>query len=349
MSKTHEQIVDDLNIYFDKKVIEAGSEKEQYDVEKSRAMALAYHAVYRNDPYVTKAIEEPFDLPVYDVDKQEPTDKRYCGIVDAVVEKDGKLWFADHKTAARVSPVYWNELKTNPQLTHYLLAARQMGLEVAGFLWDVIVKPGISPTVNKDISKKLLTELSQGSYCGFPYEWDGETRRETPKMFGIRVLSTMLSNPEKYFDRKPLQRTDKELLEYNRELCTIVKEQDDVRENEQLQYRNLKSCTKFNSMCEYHELCSGTEELEHTHLYREKPETEDNERKTPSGSISTSRVDCYLTCRRKWAYKYVDKIEKNIDNYNDSLHIGSLVHEALEIILSSRMSDTPISFSNLTT
>lgn len=349
MSKTHEQVVDDLNEYFDQKLSDCTKDKERFDVEKSRGMALAYHAVYRSDPYETKAIEESFDLPIYDIDTQQPTDERYCGIVDAVVEKNGKLWFADHKTASRVSPVYWNELKTNPQLTHYLLAARQMGLDVSGFMWDVIVKPGISPTINRDISQKDQKDLAQGSYYGLPFEWDGETKRETPRMFGIRCLSKMLTEPDKYFDRRLISRTDQELLEYNRELCQIVKEQNEVRNNVSLQYRNLKSCTKYNTMCDYHPLCAGEEDLDHTHLYKIKDEMPDEDRKTPSGSISTSRIECYLTCRKKWDYKYNQKIEKNIDVYRDSLHIGSLVHEALEIILASRMSKETISFKSLCT
>ena len=168
-------------------------------------------------------------------------------------------------------------------------------------------------------------------------------------MYGLRCLSTMLNDPQKYFDRRLIQRTDQELLQYNKELCSIVKEQEGVKKDVSLQYRNLKACTKYNSMCEYHALCSGEEDLDHTHLYRVKPDMKEKDRKTPSGSVSTSRIDCYLTCRKKWAYKYVDKIEKNIDTYRDALHIGSLVHESLEIILSSRMNGDTISFDSFCT
>lgn len=347
MNKTYEQILTDINAYFDQKVLECPYQNRQFDIEKSRAIAIAYHSTYRDDQYQTKAIEEAFDLPIYDIATQKPTEHRYCGIVDAIVEKNGKLWLADHKTTSRLSPMYWDELKTNPQLTHYLLAARQMGLQVSGFMWDVIVKPGISPMVNKNMDKKYLTELETGYYCGFPFAWDGE-KRETPKMYGLRCLSQMIDQPGKYFDRRLIQRSDQELLSYAKELCYIVKEQEAVKHNPSMQYRNLKSCTKYNSMCEYHSLCCGEEDLENTHLYQIKPDTEQKERKTPVDSISTSRIECYLTCRKKWTLKYVDRVEKNVSTYQDSLEIGSMVHEALEIILGSRMSDETISFKQLT-
>src|SRR5690606_20251344 len=138
------------------------------------------------------------------------------------------------------------------QLTLYELAGLQMGFDVAGFLWDVIVKPGISP---KKLTKKAIAELENGEYCGMAFSepYNGE-EDETPKMYGQRVLVEYTDNPQKYFHRRVVKRTAQDILEFLEDLVCATAEMDKARTDGNLQRKNRHACKSFGSLCDFHSL-----------------------------------------------------------------------------------------------
>lgn len=299
-------------------------------------MAVAYCLYHANDGYKTVAVEQPLELPLYDLVTGEPIPgSTYNGIVDWICEKDGQLYFADHKTASKADHSYWENLRGDAQITTYYMAARQMGIPIQGFLWDVILKPTISPKKIPKKDKDLLAET--GMYCGEPYtDTDWRTaEKETPKMYGIRVRQEYLKDPKRFFLRRIINRSNEEIFDYLQDLKLIDAAMSRT-DTEEKALKNRTHCKAFNSMCDYHNMCFGDKTG-----YQDK---EPRDSPFSSESRSVSSVNCFLNCRRKWYYQKVAKIEPVKQEYRDALAIGTMFHHALELFLLSRPSDMTVEF-----
>lgn len=313
------------------------------EVEKARGVSVAYVLFYANDGYLTRGVEVPFSLPIYDFDSSSMSDRYYGGFIDAVLEKDGVVWLCDHKTASQVSPSYWMELDTNPQLSLYFLAAKQCGLEPR-FLWDVIVKPGIAP---KNLTKADVKEINdEGSYQGLPTNETVEYGdKETPKLYGQRVLAAYTSDPAKYFHRRKIVRTDAEVIEQAKWLDTVTKDMSSCVRSDLPIYQNPHACKRFGTMCDFHKICSGVCEKGDTSQYQQRKKADDD-RKLANDAISNSQIGTFLSCRKEWEFRYQDKIERTHGEYRDALHFGSLVHTAIEMFLKTRWGQSRVVFPN---
>lgn len=328
--------VTELNTYYDSLVQKAKEPQHLFNIEKARAIALAYAMYYANDGYETAGIEIPFCLPFIDPETEEPMEGvSYGGIIDAIVRRKGLLFFCDHKTTKQVDWAYWQELKTNPQLTQYSLAARQAGIQIDGFLWDVIVKPTISP---KKLTKAAKEEIEEyGTYCSQPLResYRGE-EEETPSLYGLRVFVAYTENPEKFFQRRILTRTDDNLLEYLEETTTTIKEIARCKASPNLFTRSLNACKSYGTLCEYHQLCADKDESRYQPI-PDRPKEKDPDSIMKSGSYSPSRLGAFQLCRRKFKHRYIDKIESKRKEYVDATEFGTLFHSGMEVFLQSRL------------
>lgn len=159
---------------------------------------------------------------------------------------------------------YWDKAKKDTQVSMYALAIRDMlsmpggyvGLElpadtdtsrIGNTLYDVWHKPTIKPAM---LSQKETAELIESkTYCGQTFEVtlslepvtsisvDGELTeceigksgkpaiRETPGMFGARLLADIYERPEFYFVRREIARTDAEIKKFRHELWNIYQAQ----------------------------------------------------------------------------------------------------------------------------
>ena len=330
-------MLSDIHKYYDDKYEQAVSLKEKYDVEKTRSMVIAYAQHYANDGYKTVALEMPFEMPLCDPNTGEPIEgETYNGIIDWVVEKDGKIGFCDHKTASRVDNNYWLALRGDAQISHYSMFARQSGVDLDFFLWDLILKPGISP---KDITKTARNELEDfGTYLDMPYRYDDwrDSKKETPKMYGMRVLLEYTNNPERYFLRREVHRNFDDIIGWLSDL-SVVSTAMNRTDTEDKAIRNRSHCKAYGSLCEFHGMCFGDRSG-----YREKP---DGQSPFSPKSRSVSSVSDFMNCRRKWYYKKVARLEREEEEYQESLAVGTMFHEGLEIFLKSRPSSVSVDFT----
>jgi hypothetical protein len=143
------------------------------------------------------------------------------------------------------------------EVSMYALAARDAGYDLGGTLFDVWRRPQIKP---KMLSQADTTKfLESGEYYGTDFNVEvvnggagigidqilvddtpAEIKlsdakptkknpdppkkiaiRETPEMFGARLLSLIYEEPEKYFVRKEIARTDKDLRKFEKELWAV--------------------------------------------------------------------------------------------------------------------------------
>jgi len=187
--------------------------------------------------------------------------------------------------------LYWNRLKLDSQLTLYLIEARhaqlagqleQFGITatdplITGMLYDVWHKPTTRPKkLTQADSKKFIKtgeyfgekfevtlNNSQGALIGTANETGMEiilgkkegtfAIRETPKMFGARLLADIREQPEKYFARKEIARTDRELQQLDREYDNIARLVN-IATRQKLWFRNEYQCDAT-YRCAFHPIC----------------------------------------------------------------------------------------------
>ena len=194
---------------------------------------------------------------------------------------------------------YWGHLNLDVQTTMYIYAARRMQIEkmqAAGDLgsggppintvkYDVYHKPTIRPKkLTQGDSKKFVAD---GMYCDQKFETsecyrvedDGleitvngvqaliepgkkpETFaiRETPDMFGARLLKDITERPEFYFKCKELTRTDAELKAFEQELYDIAQNMRFMIRSGRF-YTNEHQC-EATFRCDYIEQCYNRETM----------------------------------------------------------------------------------------
>ena len=77
--------------------------------------------------------------------------------------------------------------------------------------------------------------------------------RETPEMFGARLLADIRENPEKHFARKSIARTDEELARFDEEFYNIARVSHFMTRHN-LWFVNENHCTAT-YRCSFHPIC----------------------------------------------------------------------------------------------
>lgn len=240
-----------------------GFDPVEWAVEGQTVMRLLSGYAWRwggeSDTFDVIATEQQFTLPIVNpaTNRSTPTFLN-AGKIDKIVRlRDGRLAVMEHKTTSGdINPNadYWRRLRMDQQVTRYLLAARDLGHDVACVVYDVIRKPQISPRKipKADLAVIKATGLYHDEACD-PAALDG-LDRETPAMFGARLTSDIVSRPEFYFQRQEIARLDADVEEFRQELW------DDQKHLRECQLsnrwpRNTAAClAPFR--CSFFDLCS---------------------------------------------------------------------------------------------
>lgn len=215
------------------------------------------------------------------------------GMIDTVIRWRGMVGNREMKSTSRsIDPSgdYWERAQKDTQVSMYALAFRDMrreGLEQYGIsgveddervgntLYDVWRRPTMKPKMltQKDTAALLET----GKYLDVDFkvlvrketdiDIDGHPAtiefgksgkpaiRETPEMFGVRLLADIYERPEYYFQRKEIARTDRDLNRFSVELFNIYQA---MRMFDQTGcwYENEQQC-RATFPCEYIPVCYG--------------------------------------------------------------------------------------------
>ena len=159
----------------------------------------------------------------------------HCSKQDAfALDRDaGEKVLIEHKTTSdsldQSSP-YWRRLAIDSQVSKYILSARQSGNhEVRTCLYDVCKKPTTKP--KRVVAADVRKIAEEATYCGFQvpeellirirqeYERDKGPKgafkgklEECHTLYGMRLRRIIGDEPEAYFGRSRISRTDEELL-----------------------------------------------------------------------------------------------------------------------------------------
>lgn len=192
----------------------------QVEGEKLKRLVLGYVDKWGTAVDETVATEMEFDVPLVNpMTGGTSTVSRLRGKIDKIINLNGQLAIREHKTTSDpIGPEsdYWPRLSLDQQISLYMVAARAIGYDVTTIQYDVISKPGISPRKLSTYSKAIRAEMEAGTYCGeqFTLHEIGNAMtadRESPAMYGARLAQEIRKDPNEYYARKEIPRTDAEL------------------------------------------------------------------------------------------------------------------------------------------
>ncbi len=223
--------------------------------------AAGYNWYYADKPLVPILTEYKFDSPVPGKTGRMIPNTNIVGIIDKIAIVDAVCSVVDFKSTSSPidsESKYWGSLNLDTQTSLYLFMVRlfakqnllpDLGGEVTGLYYDVYHKPGISPKkLTMADSKKFVedgmyfeqkfTVQSKWSDTGpamfildvndvtaetEPGKKEGTFAiRETPEMYGARLLADIAERPEYYFARHPIPKTDADLEKFHKELLSVL-------------------------------------------------------------------------------------------------------------------------------
>lgn len=233
---------------------------EEWETERITLLysLIGYQWYYQNqdEQYKVEQLEQKFELPLYSPRSNRPLQANLRGKIDRISAAGNNRFVHEYKSTSKsVDPdsTYWNHLTLDTQTRLYTLAASQLGLGMCGVLYDVWHKPQTRPKkLTQAESKKFVGEVEgDGEYCGekFHISSNPETEnpgepgflfvngkeaevepgkkegtfaiRETPEMYGARLLQDITENPEKHFARKELAHTQADIESFKWQLLNI--------------------------------------------------------------------------------------------------------------------------------
>lgn len=224
--------------------------------------AAGYRWYYSEQPLNTVLREYEFDTPVPSETGRAIGNLKVVGFVDKVVDLGPCCGIIEHKTtSSAIDPDsnYWGHLSLDTQTTLYLFIMRmlqdkgelpELTKPINSLYYDVFHKPGISPKkLTQGASKKFVADgmyfeqkfevvntkiNSEGAYAPVitvddkPAEVEPGAKegtyaiRETPEMYGARLLADIAERPEFYFVRKEIPKTDAEVTRFHNELLGVL-------------------------------------------------------------------------------------------------------------------------------
>jgi hypothetical protein len=227
-----------------------------------RALCKGYAARYAGHTFQVLGVEKQLSFTV--AHYGDDTIQNALKLDGLVRDAEGKLWVLEHKTSSQDTSAgseYWQALRLDTQVSSYILACRIAGYPVEGVLYDVLNKSRLkqmkaTPEADRKYTKPTKKEPVSRLYAGQREE------DETDLEFEQRCLEDIAADPDKYYQRQYIKRTDEELIESAGELSEWALKAVENSRRVTLPVRNTSGCMKFNRLCDYFPVCSKAVSIE---------------------------------------------------------------------------------------
>lgn len=230
-----------------------------YEFVYLHAMLLGYHARWGSERYEVVGQETEFCVPIRNPETGRASQRFVlAGATDKLVRReDGAVIYVDHKTSGEDlggDSKYWKKLVLDPQASNYGLALRELGLDIVDCIYDVAGKPRHKPLKATPIESRKYTKT------GALYA-NQRADDEAPGEYFERLVQEISSNPEKFYQRGGVPRTEDQLHQAALDLWGIALAIGEAR-NTNFWPRRPSSCFQQYGECAYWGVCTGTERLE---------------------------------------------------------------------------------------
>jgi len=309
-----------------------------------RGLLAGYHArwIGEQEQYTVLGVEELVTADLRNLETGRPSRSfRLGGKIDLrVTDTMGRLMIWDHKTTSDdiedPASSFWRMLAINSQASQYLLLEWLNGRKIDFAVWDVIRKPGIRP---RGLTKSELAPMVHPgiwTYCGVTLTQDQRdealtTQRESFELYEYRLALECQANPNRYFQRRMVPRTDEALMEHAAALWNDSQDLLELRRNGRTR-KNPSACMNYGKPCRFLALCSGYD-AQDSGKWRIKDQVH-TELSLADGDgrdlLTNSRLETLLTCKEKHRLHYEVGLERIAPEDAEELIIGTLMHTGLE-------------------
>lgn len=277
----------------------SGMDQEKADIERTILLysLTGYNWHYSEDEVEVLARELEFEHRLISSTGRALPDVTVQGKIDKLVRYRGKLAIMEHKSTSKSvdsDSSFWAHLNLDVQTTLYIEAVQKMQIDgelapygvksdeplINTILYDAWHKPGIGQKfITQGESKKFVGD---GWYCGQQFTVlkgeafihvngiEAEIKpgkkagtfqiRETPDMFGARLLRDIVDRTDFYFARKELSKTEDEMNRFRREVLSIYRDIRGKLKSDSF-YHNEKQC-EATFKCDYTAQCYTGEVLD---------------------------------------------------------------------------------------
>lgn len=239
-------------------IIMPDSEEDKQDLLVALSLLAGYATRYGKESWKVLYLEHQFRGPLVNPSTGGVSRTfELASKVDGVVVDNGKYFLLEHKTTSSdIEPgsTYWQRLRLDSQVSIYHdLVEKNCGVELAGTIYNVVRKP--------TIRRLLATPEASRKYTkdGRLYA-NQRDKDETLEEYIVRFQEDITANPDKYYQRQVIIRTEMELEESRFDVWATAKM---VRECEVVNRhpRNSNACFNWNRQCDYFDVCCGVESI----------------------------------------------------------------------------------------
>lgn len=240
------------------------STMDPYALARAEAMLAGYHAFWVDEGFEALEVEKEFRLPLLNPETGAASRTwRLVGKVDAIVRgPDGRVWVLEHKTTSEdASPgsPYRQRLALDGQVSQYVEGAAALGFDIAGVLYDVLVKPALKPLQATPVDARRYTKADT-LYAS------QRDRDETVDEYRERLVDAVLEAPHRYFARVEVVRLDSERDEYRWDVWQLA-EQMRASARTGRAPRNPDACFRYGTACAFWPVCSSGASLDDPTAY----------------------------------------------------------------------------------
>lgn len=214
---------------------------DEWERIKAEELIRGYDARWSDAGYETIAVEQEFSIPIENGDT-------LGGKFDVICQKSGRVFILDHKfTSKDLTPggdYYRKVVVLDTQVSTYYRAAKELKYDPAGWVHDCILRVALRP-----------------------YK-AGKTRKadETPEEYRARVREDIAENPDKYYQRYTIVRTERDEAKAEIDLRRTVRHLKIAVEEGS--YRNPDACENHGYVCEYFSVCEGVDSTDNVLKFR---------------------------------------------------------------------------------
>lgn len=256
---------------------------DEYDQARAEVLLRGYALRWAECDLQVLGVEVEFTAPLTNPRTGFPSTKyQRGGKIDAIVlnPRDQRVYIVEHKTTSEniaAGEPYWQRLRLDAQVSTYYAGARKIGHDVAGCIYDVIVKPAIRPKKATPIERRQYNKKTGAIYSG-----QRETD-ESPSEFRDRLVelvagvyevdkdtgeSTLKAGgPDAFYCRGDVIRSADDELDAAYDAWDLGV-QLRLAEREGRHPRNPEACMRWSRACDFFGVCTKTESLDDELLFR---------------------------------------------------------------------------------
>lgn len=241
---------------------------DAYELARLQASLYGYRTRWSHVRWEVLGVEVPFEF--------ELAGHVINGRMDGIVRDldDGRVFVLEHKfTSSDTSPgsSYWERLAVDTQIGVYIDGAAVLGHDVAGVIYDVIVKPSHKVKRATPLADRKYTK---GSAKELPRLYAGQRETdETPDEFYDRICEDIAARPADYYQRAIIVRTGDELSQLRNDILQTI-HLARVAEMFDVAPRNPDACFQYGSRCFFWDACLGAADIADTLRFPRRTRTE---------------------------------------------------------------------------